>query len=30
VGPYACRFATALPPEGSQSGLGRPGAGLTR
>jgi YfiH family protein len=25
-GPHAGRYATALPPEGAQSGLGRPGA----
>ena len=29
-GPQACRFAPALPPEGAQSGFGRPGAGLMR
>jgi YfiH family protein len=27
-GPHAGRYAAALPPEGAQSGLGRPGAGL--
>ena len=26
--PHAWRFAPALPPEGAQPGLGRPGAGL--
>jgi len=30
VTPHACRYASALPPEGAQPGLGRAGAGPMR